>query len=85
MLVQVRKIGNSSGVIIPAKQLKKLSLSNGDEVLLEEQDGKLVLTKHQSKPQYTLDELIAKCDPNAPVSPELQEWDQAPAAGNEEI
>lgn len=85
MLVQVRKIGNSSGVIIPAKQLRKLSLSDGDEVLLEEQEGKLVLTKNQPKPKYTLDDLIAKCDPDAPVSPELEEWDQVPAAGKEKI
>ncbi|MEX0605365.1 MAG: nucleotidyltransferase domain-containing protein [Marinobacter sp.] len=32
---------------------------------------------------YSLEELIAQCDPDAPISTELRVWDQAPAVGLE--
>ncbi|MGZ8218583.1 hypothetical protein [Methylomagnum sp.] len=32
---------------------------------------------------YTLEELLAQCDPNAPVPEEVAEWLKAPPVGNE--
>jgi hypothetical protein len=37
----------------------------------------------QSKPRYTLDELLAKCDASQPQSPEDREWVDAPSVGRE--
>jgi hypothetical protein len=35
------------------------------------------------KPRYTLEELLAQCDPEAPLSDEEREWLDAPAVGRE--
>ena len=37
------------------------------------------------KRRYTLDELIAQCNPDAPMTPEEREWVDAPAVGRELI
>ena len=34
---------------------------------------------------YRLDELLAQCDPTAPVPDALHEWDQVPAVGLEQL
>lgn len=36
------------------------------------------------KPTYTLDDLIARCDPHAPMPAELVEWEQAKSIGLEQ-
>ena len=46
MTANIIKIGNSKGVIIPASMLKKLSLHNGDEIVLNIEDDKLVIRKN---------------------------------------
>ena len=33
---------------------------------------------------YSLKDLVAQCDPDAPIPEELREWDQAPAVGLEQ-
>ncbi|CAI8806221.1 Antitoxin VapB [Pseudomonas sp. IT-194MI4] len=35
------------------------------------------------KPRYTLNELIARCDPNAAAPAELADWDTMPLVGRE--
>ena len=37
------------------------------------------------KKTYRLDDLLAQCDPRAPVPDALQEWDQAPLVGLEQL
>ena len=37
------------------------------------------------KRRYTLDELLAQCNPDAPMTPEDREWVDAPAVGRELI
>ncbi len=41
----IMKIGNSSGVIIPAAIMKSVSLSVRDKVSIAEENGKIVLSK----------------------------------------
>ena len=65
MQTSIRKIGNSTGVIIPAALLKKLNLSQGDKITIEENGGKIVISS--AKPVYQLKDLIAKCDLSAPM------------------
>ncbi|MCU7927789.1 MAG: AbrB/MazE/SpoVT family DNA-binding domain-containing protein [Candidatus Thiodiazotropha sp. (ex Dulcina madagascariensis)] len=81
METRIRKIGNSTGAIIPAAILRKLHLKEGDQLSIEEQDGKIVLMTE--KPKYSLKELLAKCDPTAPMPDDLVAWDNAQAVGNE--
>ena len=33
---------------------------------------------------YSLKDLVAQCDPDAPIPEELREWDEAPAVGLEQ-
>jgi len=37
----------------------------------------------ETRPRYTLDELLAKCDSSRPLPPEDKEWIDAPAVGHE--
>lgn len=35
------------------------------------------------RPRYTLDKLLAQCDPDAPMPDELRDWEAAPPVGSE--
>jgi antitoxin ChpS len=83
MLTQVRKIGNSTGAIIPAYILKELNLTEGDQIDVRTEEGRIVMTPVTRKPKYTLAELVAECDLNAPINADLAAWDQAPSVGLE--
>jgi antitoxin ChpS len=43
----------------------------------------LAAGKTIAKPQYTLDELLAQCDANAPPSEEDRAWIDSPSFGKE--
>jgi antitoxin ChpS len=74
------KIGDAVMLTIPPTILEKLNLKVGTTVHVTIDNGRLILNP---KPKYSLEELIAKCDASAPISPEVQEWLDAPAVGNE--
>ena len=44
MTTKIIPIGNSRGIVIPASILKKLSLKEKDELMIQIQDGRIVLT-----------------------------------------
>lgn len=79
----VRKIGNSTGTIIPSAILKKLDLKEGDRVNIQDDEGRIIIIPERIKPKYTLTELLAKCDESAPLPQELIDWDNTPEVGNE--
>ncbi len=83
MQTVVRKIGNSSGTIIPAALLKKLNLKEGDLVDIRDDEGRLVIVPNRIIRKYTLTELLAKCDESAPMPQELIDWENTPEVGNE--
>ncbi|MFC3116185.1 AbrB/MazE/SpoVT family DNA-binding domain-containing protein [Cellvibrio fontiphilus] len=83
MLTQIRKIGNSAGAIIPSSLLKELKLREGDSVDLSVVDNYIVIKPTNTKPKYTLDELLNKCNPNAPKNKELDAWEKIKPTGNE--
>ncbi|ABI73836.1 AbrB/MazE/SpoVT family DNA-binding domain-containing protein [Shewanella frigidimarina] len=74
------KIGDAVMLTIPSTILEELNLNVGATVRLTIDNGQLILSP---KPKYSLEELIAKCDASAPISPEVQEWLDAPAVGKE--
>ena len=78
----LRKVGGSVMLAVPPAILDQLHLKAGATVGLAVQGDSLIL-KPQTKPRYTLDELLAKCDYSQPRTPEEQEWLDAPAVGRE--
>ena len=60
MQTLVWKIGNSTGTIIPSVLLKKLNLKEGDLVDIKDDNIRLVIVTHRTRPKHTLSELLAK-------------------------
>lgn len=79
---RLRKVGSSVMVAVPPAFLEQLHLSAGTTVGLAVDRGCLVVNPHP-KPRYTLNELLAQCDPTAEFSAEDREWLDAPVVGGE--
>lgn len=81
MEVALKKMGNSTAVVIPPPVLKDLGISAGQHLTLHTTaDGKIVLTP---KRKYVLADLIAQCDSKAPPPADLALWDVARPVGGE--
>jgi antitoxin ChpS len=77
----LRKVGGSIMLAVPPALLDILHLRPGAKVGLAVQSGRLVV-EPQPRPRYTLDELLAQCNPKAPRNKEEREWlDDQPAGG----
>jgi len=63
---------------VPPAILDRLELRAGAIVELRVEADELMV-KRESRPRYTLDELLAQCDAGSPISKEDREWlDGAP-------
>ncbi len=83
-VARLRKVGGSVMLAIPPALLEALDLAPEASVNLTMKAGKLVVER-RARPRYSLDELLAQCDPAAPFSAEDREWlDNAPV-GREAI
>jgi antitoxin ChpS len=69
---------------VPPALLDILHLRPGAKVGLTVQSGRLVV-EPQQRPRYTLDELLAQCNPKARRSREEREWLDDNAVGGELI
>ena len=77
----LRKVGGSIMLAVPPALLDILHLRPGAKVGLTVRSGRLVV-EPQQKPRYTLDELLAQCNPKAARSKQEREWlDDRPAGG----
>ena len=77
----LRKVGGSIMLAVPPALLDLLRLRSGAKVGLSVESGRLVV-EPQKRPRYTLKELLAQCDPKAPISAEEREWlDSKPIGG----
>lgn len=77
----LRKVGGSIMLAVPPALLDILHLRPGAKVGLAVRSGRLVV-EPQQRPRYTLDELLAQCNPKAPRSKEEREWlDDKPTGG----
>jgi len=77
----LRKVGGSIMLAVPPALLDILHLRPGAKVGMAVQSGRLVV-EPQHRPLYTLDELLAQCNPRAPRSKEDREWlDNKPVGG----
>jgi antitoxin ChpS len=74
-------IGGSIMLAVPPAVLDILHLRPGAKVGLAVQGGRLVVEPHP-RPRYTLDDLLAQCNPQARRSQEDRDWlDEKPVAG----
>ena len=80
----LRKVGGSVMLAVPPALLDILQLQPGAKVGIAVKSGRLVVEPHR-RPRYTMDELLAKCNPKAPRSKEEREWVTAKPVGGELI
>lgn len=81
---KLRKVGGSVMLAVPPPLLDILELQAGATVGVTVEDDRLVIVAER-RPSYTLDELLAACDPSSEPAVEDLAWDQAPAVGRELI
>jgi len=78
----LRKVGGSVMMVVPPAILDQLGLQAGASVAMAV-DGERLIVERPRKLRYTLDELLAQCDPNAPLSDEDRAWVNSAPAGRE--
>ena len=78
----LRKVGGSVMLAVPPVVLEMLRLQAGATVGLVVDGGRLIV-EPQPRPRYTLDELLAQCDPSAELTQEDGEWLEAKPVGGE--
>jgi antitoxin ChpS len=83
---KLRQVGGSTVVAIPPALLKQLGLKADARVTVAVEKDQLVI-RPQTRPRYSLTELMGQCDLKAPLrrSKVEREFMDAPRAGKEEI
>ena len=81
-ITNLRRVGGSVMLTVPPAILELLHLQAGNTVGIAVDGGRLVI-EPQTRPRYTLEELLAQCDSSLPIAEDEREWLDAPAAGNE--
>lgn len=84
MKLSIQRWGNSAAVRLPAAMLAQLGVKIGDAFTVDV-NARQEAVLRVAKPRYTLDELLAQCDPASPMSAQERQWLDAPAAGDELI
>ncbi|MDO9416306.1 AbrB/MazE/SpoVT family DNA-binding domain-containing protein [Pararhizobium sp.] len=80
----LRNVGGSVMMTVPKAVLEELGLSANTKLDVTAQDGKIVAVA-RTRPKYTLEELLAQCDPDAPFTEEDREWLDSAPVGREII
>ena len=80
--VTMRQVGGSVMLAVPPALLDVIGVGAGSTVDLDVDDGRLVVAPRR-RPSYTLDELIAECDPT--VSDDERAWIDGAPVGREEL
>jgi antitoxin ChpS len=80
LFARLRKVGGSVMLAVPPGILELLNLQAGSAVELTMSGGRLLVTPAR---RYTLEELVAQCDPSAGISDEDREWHGGRATGSE--
>jgi antitoxin ChpS len=78
----LRKVGGSIMLAVPPALLDILHLQPGAKVGLAVHSGRLVV-EPRPRHRYTLDELLAQCNPKARRTRKEKEWLDNRAAGRE--
>ncbi len=80
---RLKKAGGSLVMTVPASARKILDLEEGQEMAVTVEGDRLVVEPAIRRPRYTLDELMAQCDSEAPMSEQEQAWLNDAAVGRE--
>lgn len=81
MEVVLKRMGNSTALVMPPPVLKELGIAVGQHLTLDTTaDGKIVLTP---KRKYILADMIAQCDLKAAPPADLALWNGARPVGQE--
>lgn len=73
-----RNVGGSVMMTIPKSVVDELGLTASTKVEVTAEGGRVIAVP-QRRPKYTLEELLAQCDLDAPLTEEDMEWlDDAP-------
>ena len=80
----LRKVGGSVMLAVPPALLELLNLAPGTKVGIAVEGGRLVV-EPRPRPRYTLEELLAQCNPKAARTREDREWLRNKPAGAELI
>ena len=80
----LRKVGGSVMLAVPPALLEILHLQPGAKVGIVVESGRLVVEPEQRR-RYTLDELLAQCNPKARRTKEEKEWLDSKRVGGELI
>jgi antitoxin ChpS len=70
----LRRAGGSTIVTLPAKMLEDAGLSASSTVDLQWDETMQAIVMRPAKPRYTMAELLADCDSEAPLSDEDRTW-----------
>lgn len=81
---RLRKVGGSVMLAIPPALLEVLDLEPRAAVDMTVDRGRLVVEPRR-RPRYTLADLLAQCDRDAPISEEDMAWANSSAVGDEII
>ena len=77
----LRKVGGSVMLAVPPALLEILHLQPGAKVGIAVESGRLVVEPRPRR-RYTLNELLAQCNPKARRAKQEQEWlDSTPVGG----
>jgi len=79
---KLRKVGGSVMLAVPGAILDLLHLKAGAAVELAV-EGERLMVQPQTKPRYTLDDLLARYDPDAKANDEDRAWIGLAPAGRE--
>lgn len=84
MELQLRKLGNSTGLTLPPSLMRELGLAAGQLVSLNKTaEGGLLIQPIRKRRKYTAAELNALCDTDAPMPDDLLAWQQMKPVGSE--
>ena len=80
----LRKVGGSIMLAVPPALLEILQLRPGAKVGVAVESGRLIVEPSR-RPRYTLDELLAQCDPKARRGRDERAWFEDRPTGGELI
>jgi antitoxin ChpS len=81
MELAIQKWGNSAAIRLPSGLLDQLHVATGDKLTVEVREGGVMLKPKRAA--YSLAELLAQCDKNAPPPKDMTAWKDARPVGNE--
>lgn len=80
-----RKIGNSTGTILPSRIIREMGIENGDDLEVTVKSGIMTICKVvRKRPKYNLSDLIANTNFEALAQDEtLKKWASMSGVGRE--